>query len=146
MTFIENVYRSDCSFRFDNHFSLWLTFAKNRQSWRSKRVKICLFLITSNAWLAAFKVISKKRYLYLLLPLDKGVCNVFNFLMQNLQILCLFASHTCINIKNAHISAHIQNRHILWVFIFLVRTWGIMWYTFHFDMLKFLFHVFASKH
>ena len=36
-----------------------LLLRMNRQSWRSKWVKICLFLITSNAWLAAFKVISK---------------------------------------------------------------------------------------
>ena len=38
---------------------------------------------------------------------------------------------------NVHISAHIQNRLWLWVFIFLVRAWGIMWCIFHFDVLNF---------
>ena len=48
--------------------------------------------------------------------------------------------------KNVHISAHIQNRLLLWVFIFLVRTWEIMWYIFHIDLLIFfiLFFCFAS--
>ena len=39
--------------------------------------------------------------------------------------------------KNAHISTNRQNKHQLWVFIFLVRTQEIIWYRFYFDPLNF---------
>ena len=38
---------------------------------------------------------------------------------------------------SAHISTHRQNKPILWVFLFLIRTQGIIWYTCSFDPLIF---------
>ena len=50
------------------------------------------------------------------------------------SFLDIFFSY--VNIKNAHIPGHRQNKPMLWVFIVLVRTQGIIWYTFYFDPLK----------
>ena len=51
------------------------------------------------------------------------------------QFLCHFFQYP--RHKSAHISAHRQNKHIMWVFIFSVRTQGIVWYIFYFDPQKF---------
>ena len=49
-------------------------------------------------------------------------------LLKYLKLKCV-ALEICSSIswyKNTHDSAHKQHRHMLWLFIFLVRTWGTM--------------------
>ena len=54
--------------------------------------------------------------------LDKGICDIFSFSVAKPADFVPFRQAYMYQHKNAHVSAHIQNRLLLWVFIFLVRT------------------------
>ena len=54
--------------------------------------------------------------------LDKGICDIFSFLVAEPSDFMPFRQEYMYQHKNAYISVHIQNRLLFWVFIFLVRT------------------------
>ena len=53
--------------------------------------------------------------------LDKGICDIFSFSVAKSADFVPFRQAYMYEHNNAHISAHIQNRLSLWVFMFLVR-------------------------
>ena len=54
--------------------------------------------------------------------LDKGICDMFSFSVAKLANFVQFRQAYIFQHRNARISAHIQNRLLLCLFIFLVRT------------------------
>ena len=54
--------------------------------------------------------------------LDKGICDIVSLSVGKPADFVPFRQAYMYQHKNAHISAHIQNRLLLWVFIFLART------------------------
>ena len=71
--------------------------------------------------------------------LDKRICDIFSFSVAKPADSVPFRQACMYQHKNVHISAHIQNRLLLWAFFFLVRTWEIMWCIFHFDLMTVCF-------
>ena len=61
----------------------------------------------------------KSGYDNIIHVLDKGKCDIFNFLVAKPAYFVPFRQAYMYQHKNAHISAHIQNRLLLRVFIFL---------------------------
>ena len=66
-----------------------------------------------------------------------------------LDYLWLFHWLTAVHFRtsNAYNFLICEQKHQVWVFIFLVRTWGIFWYQNYLGLLKFLvFHLFNLLH